>query len=156
MLKLALVALSLAITAPTALQTCPAGDDNVRRVVEQFFDAYRAVDADRFASLFAADALFEDPTLRQRHQGRDAIRKTAMDMQATFRDVAIEVHSMVIGGEAVATEETVSGTVRHADGRSRAIKVRSASFFRVRNGRIEKLTQYSDAQTFHEQMRAGA
>jgi steroid delta-isomerase-like uncharacterized protein len=131
----------------------PKKSGDPRAMVEQFFDAYRTVDVDRLVSLFADDALFEDPTFRQRHQGRDAIRKTAMDMRATFRDVAIDVHSMVIDGDTVATEETVSGVVAHNDGNRRTIKVRSASFFRIRNGQIEKLTQYSDVQTFNEQMR---
>jgi steroid delta-isomerase-like uncharacterized protein len=133
----------------------PKKGDDARAIVEQFFDAYRAVDVERLVSLFADDAIFEDPTFRQRHQGRAAIRKTANDMHATFRDVVIEVHSMVISGDAVATEETVSGVVAHGDGSRRHIKVRSASFFRVRDGRIERLTQYSDAQTFNEQMRGG-
>jgi len=176
MLKSTVIVLSLAVTAIPAApqtrveaqrgfvpattarqnrQTAPPKAGDPREVVQQFFDAYRTVDADRLASLFADGAVFEDPTFRQRHQGRDAIRKTAMDMRATFRDVAIDVHSMVIDGDAVATEETVSGVVAHRDGSPRPIKVRSASFFRIRNGRIETLTQYSDVQTFNEQMRGG-
>src|SRR4029453_2172810 len=55
----------------------PKKSGDPRAMVEQFFDAYRTVDVDRLVSLFADDALFEDPTFRQRHQGRDAIRKTA-------------------------------------------------------------------------------
>jgi steroid delta-isomerase-like uncharacterized protein len=148
------------LTPPTtAMQNQPALPTkrvDASRVVAQFFDAYRAVDVDRLVNLFAEDALFEDPTFRQRHQGHAAIRKTTMDMRASFSDVSIDVHSMVIDGDAVATEETVSGVLTRADGTRRTIKVRSASFFRVRSGHIEKLTQYSDVQTFNEQIRPGS
>ena len=161
MWKLTVVMLYVAVTAtPAAPQTPAAGQrftppGEARRVVEQFFGAYRELAVDRLVNLFAADALFEDPTFRQRQQGRDGIRQIAESMRATFSDVAIEVHSTLVDGDAVATEETISGVVTHRDGSRRHIKVRSASFFQVRNGQIQKLTQYSDVQTFNEQTRTG-
>jgi steroid delta-isomerase-like uncharacterized protein len=136
--------------------TPPKKEGDALEVVEQFFDAYRALDVDRLVGLFAADGVFEDPTFRQRQEGQGGIRKAAMDMRATFSNVTIELHSKIVDGETVATEETVAGVLTHGDGTRRNIKVRSASFFRVRNGRIQQLTQYSDVQTFNEQTRAGA
>jgi steroid delta-isomerase-like uncharacterized protein len=126
------------------------------RVVERLFDAYRARDVERLVSLFAEDAVFEDPTFRIRQQGRDGIRKLATDMRAGFSDVTIEIHSMVSNGDMVATEETISGVVTHADGKRHRIRVRGASFFRVRGGRIQQWTDYFDFRTFSEQTRAGS
>jgi steroid delta-isomerase-like uncharacterized protein len=134
----------------------PKKGDDARTVVEQLFEAYRARDVERLVGLFAEDAVFEDPTFRIRQQGREGIRKLATDMSAGFSDISIEIHSMVSDGDMVATEETIAGVVTHADGKRRPIKVRGASFFRVRNGRIQKWTDYFDFQTFSEQTRAGS
>jgi steroid delta-isomerase-like uncharacterized protein len=133
-----------------------AADADARSVVDRFFDAYRTLDVDRLVNVFATDGVFEDPTFRQRHEGHEGIRRAVMEMRATFSNVSIQVHSSVIDGDTVATEETVSGVLTHRDGRPRNIKVRSASFFRIRNGQIQRLTQYSDVQTFQEQTRGGA
>jgi steroid delta-isomerase-like uncharacterized protein len=148
-----------ASSAPSALgQTAerqrPAADDP-RTVIEQFFSAYRAVDVERLVSLFAADIEFEDPTFRLREVGREAMRTMATNMRGAYSDVTIDVHSMLVDGDAVAAEVTIAAVMTRADGAKRPIKVRGASFFRVRNGQIRKWTDYFDFRTFSEQTRTG-
>jgi steroid delta-isomerase-like uncharacterized protein len=128
----------------------PAPSDP-RDVVGRMFDAYRALDADRLVAALSPEIAFEDPTMRLRANGHAEMRKMAASIKSAYRGVNIDVHSMIVSGNDVATEVTISGTMTKPDGTTRQIRVRGASFFRVRNGLIEKWTDYFDARTFMEQ-----
>ncbi len=149
MLKTMMIALVAATAVTHSADTRAAQDPG--NVVRRFFDAYRALDADRLVSLMAPAIQFEDPTMRLKATGQAEMRKMADGVKAAYKDIAIEVHSMVASGDDVATEVTISGTLTRPDGATRKIRVRGASFFRVRNGLIEKWTDYFDARTFTEQ-----
>jgi steroid delta-isomerase-like uncharacterized protein len=144
-------------TARQNPQTAPAktGAD-ARSVVEQFYTAYRARDVEAFVALLSPDVVFEDPTFRLRGAGRESMRKMATALRAGYSDVSVDVHSMTVDGDAVAAEVTVAAVMTRPDGTKRNIKVRGASFFRVRDGLIQKWTDYFDFQTFSEQTRAGS
>lgn len=122
-------------------------------VVDEFLDAYRELNVDRMAALLAPDVVFEDPTFRLRATGRHEWRRMAESLRHSYSVAAIDVHSTVASGDVVAIEQTVSGVVKRKDGSSHPIKVRGASFFRVRAGLITKWTDYFDFQTFSEQAR---
>jgi steroid delta-isomerase-like uncharacterized protein len=122
-----------------------------RDVVDRFFAAYRARDVDGIAGLMAADVVFEDPIFRQRRAGRDGIRTLAAEMRSALSDVTIDVHSMVVAGDLVATEQTLGGVLTRPDGVKRPIRVRGSSFFRIRDGQIQAWTDYFDYRTFTEQ-----
>ena len=128
----------------------PAANDP-RAVTERLFAAYRALDAERLVAVLAFDIAFEDPTMRLRANGHVEMRKMAAGIKAGYRDIKIDVHKMIVDGDEVATEVTISGTMLKPDGTTRQIRLRGASFFRVRNGLVEKWTDYFDAQTFREQ-----
>ena len=140
------------LSAATATSTPPPGDP--ARTVRDFFDAYRSGDVDRMMRLMAADVAFEDPTFRLRANGREELRKVAASLQTSYRDITIDVHTMVVSGDRVATELTISAVVERKDGPTRRIKVRGASFFRIRDGFIATWTDYFDFQTFSEQVRS--
>ena len=120
-------------------------------VVREFYDAYRTLDADRLLSLLSPAITFEDPTMRLRAEGRDQMRKMADGVRTSYRNLAIDVHSTIVSGNDVAAEVTIGGVMIRPDGTTRNIRVRGASFFHVRNGLIEKWTDYFDARTFTEQ-----
>jgi limonene-1,2-epoxide hydrolase len=84
---------------------------------------------------------------------RDKHSVATAGVKSSYRDITIDVHSLIVSGANVAAEVTISGTMLKPDGTTRNIRVRGASFFVVRNGLIEKWTDYFDAQTFLEQTR---
>jgi steroid delta-isomerase-like uncharacterized protein len=143
----------------TARQSAtPAGpkkSDDPRTVIEEFFSAYRTQDVERFVAVLAPDVVFEDPTFRLRHEGVEAMRKVALDLRKTYRNVRVDVHSLTVEGDAVAAEVTIAGTLTRPDGTDRNLKVRGASFFRVRAGKIYKWTDYYDFRTYSEQVGTG-
>jgi steroid delta-isomerase-like uncharacterized protein len=128
----------------------PAGSDS-GDVVARLFDAYRALDAERLVATLSPQIAFEDPTMLLRANGHAEMRKMAAGIKAGYRDIRIDVHSMIVSGNDVATQVTISGTMLKPDGTTRNIRVRGASFFVVRNGLVEKWTDYFDAQTFMAQ-----
>ena len=124
-------------------------------VVNDFFDAYRARDVDRMLRLMTPDVAFEDPTFRLRAHGHEEVRKMGESLRTSYSEVAIEVHTIVVSGDDVATEQTISGVLERKDGSTRRIRVRGASFFRMRGGRIAKWTDYFDFRTYSEQLGGG-
>jgi steroid delta-isomerase-like uncharacterized protein len=129
----------------------PATSTDPKHVVERLFDAYRALDAERLVAVLSPAIAFEDPTLRLRANGHAEMRKMAAGIKAAYRGINIDIHSLIVSGNDVAAEVTISGTMSKADGTTRKIRVRGSSFFRVRDGLIEKWTDYFDARTFMEQ-----
>ena len=123
-------------------------------VVERFFDAYQRLDVDGMTALMTPDMVFDDPTFRLHAGNREEWRKQAEANRPVITHIGIEVHSTVRSGDTIATELTLSGGVKQKDGRVNPFKVRGASFFRVRNGRITHWTDYMDFRTFSEQIRA--
>ena len=133
----------------------PPKSDAARGVVERFYDVYRAQDVDGFVALLAPNVVFEDPTFRLQAAGRDTMRTMAVNLRASYSNITIDVHSMLVEGDQVATQVTIGAVMKGKDGRARPIKVRGASFFTVRDGLIQAWTDYFDFQTFTEQTRAG-
>lgn len=141
-----------AVLLLTLIQPQPSAHDP-RPVVEGLFAAYRALDTERLVATLSPDITFEDPTTRLRANGRAEMRTLAEGIKTSYRQVTIDVHSMIVSGNDVAVQVTISGTVVKPDGTTRQIRVRGASFFRVRNGLIEQWTDYFDARTLAEQSR---
>ncbi|HEX4914714.1 MAG TPA: nuclear transport factor 2 family protein [Vicinamibacterales bacterium] len=135
------------------LATLSQTANHPRVVVDRLFDAYRALDADGLVAVLAPHITFEDPTMRLRANGHAEMRKMAAGIKAGYRDIKIEVHKMIVDGSEIAAEVTISGTMTKPDGTTRQVRVRGASFFVVRNGLIERWTDYFDARSFMEQTR---
>ncbi|HJT79588.1 MAG TPA: nuclear transport factor 2 family protein [Chthoniobacterales bacterium] len=137
-------------TAITASGTVTPNDP--KSVVDRFLTAYRATDVEEMMKLLSPNIVFDDPTTRLHAEGHDGLRKMVEPLRASYRNVTIDIHNMLVHGDHVAVEVTIAGLVTRKDGSTRNIKVRGASFFRVKNGLIETWTDYYDAQTFREQL----
>jgi steroid delta-isomerase-like uncharacterized protein len=143
--------MKIAVTVLLSLLAAQSPAATPKAAVDQLFTAYRALDADRLVAVLAPGIAFEDPTTRLRASGKAEMRKMAEGIKASYKTINIEVHSMIVSGNDVAAQVTISGTLTKPDGTTRNIRVRGASFFVVRNGLIEKWTDYFDARTFLEQ-----
>jgi steroid delta-isomerase-like uncharacterized protein len=143
-------------TARQPPPTAPAqkGDDP-QAVVDRLYTAYRSGDVEALVNLLSADIVFEDPTFRLKQVGREGMRQMTASMRATYSDITVDVHSLIVQGDTVAAEVTMGGVITRADGATRRISVRGASFFHVRDGQIVSWTDYFDFQTFNEQTRKG-
>lgn len=123
-------------------------------VLDRFFAAYTRMDVDALTALLSPDIEFEDPTFRLRLRGRDAMRTMMLDTAARYSAVAVTPHTRVVCGDRAATEQTIAAMVRTDESPARRVAVRGASFFEFSAGRIRRWTDYYDARTFTEQMRA--
>jgi steroid delta-isomerase-like uncharacterized protein len=142
--------LTTALATPALASTQSA---DPAAVVARLFDAYRARDVERLLSLLALDVVFDDPTFRLHREGRDAMREVATQMRAAYADVVLDVHSTVAQSDSVAVELTIAARLARPASDQR-IRVRGASFFRVRDGLIYRWTDYFDFRTFSEQTQA--
>ena len=68
-------------------------------------------------------------------------------MRSALSDVTIDVHSMVVEGDLVATEQTLGGVLTRPDG-VRPDQSPRLVVFRIRDGHIQAWTDYFDFRTF--------
>jgi steroid delta-isomerase-like uncharacterized protein len=83
-----------------------SASDTIRRGIA----AVNRGDAAGFASVFAADAVIEDPQYPEPLVGREAIEKDMHDFLVAFPDLHIELRSLVEGETLCAFEATMRGT----------------------------------------------
>src|SRR5688500_6512461 len=93
-------------------------------VVSEFYDAYRALDADRLLTLLSQAIAIAEPSTRMHAKGRDQMRQMADGVRTSYRNLTIDVHSSIVSGNDVAAEVTISGIMIRPDGTTRNIRVR--------------------------------
>jgi steroid delta-isomerase-like uncharacterized protein len=77
---------------------------DARAFVNEFVTTIRSEDADRYASLYADDAVMIEPLLGEPLHGRDAIRAGEAALFDAFGDVEPDVISIVSDGSTIAVE----------------------------------------------------
>ncbi len=86
----------------------------VRATVDAYLEAARALDVDRYASLFAPDAVHETP--RGRLQGREAIRASAQQRWSRVASGELHVERLIVAGASAALSYSIRATMQ--DGRT--------------------------------------
>lgn len=121
-------------------------------VVNDVFEAFRAHDLDAFRTLLASDAVLQDPSSGQVHQGPDAIVKAVKVTLKAIPDLHTEVKNIIAKGERAAVEVVRTGT--HAGElelpsgavppTGREVRLPESIFLRVRDGKLVSMTAYVD------------
>lgn len=92
--------------------------DFVRSFVQRWVDAWNGHDADTIVSLCAEDVVWDDPSLPEPVQGRDAVRKYVGDVWTTFPDLTFtlpEPPLVAVDGPRAAQVWQMSGTMLGPD-----------------------------------------
>lgn len=113
-----------------------------------YVEAWSAHDAERVASYFTEDAVYEDVTLGQAFEGRAAIEAFARGTFETLPGFAIELRSF-LGGERWAAIEWVMSGSHRATGKPFA--VRGVSVMELDGGRIRRNSDYWNMADFMRQ-----
>ena len=131
-------------------------DDAVRAVVESLVNAWSSHDVSGLDTLFAADARYQDMAVGFDGRGVDAIRGFFTSTLAAIPNFHVEVSRMLVDGERVATEWTMSGTQTGALGElpasGNSFSVPGLSITLVRHGKIVEHRDYYDEQELLRQL----
>lgn len=132
--------------------------DATREVVRAYLAAAEAKDAAAAARLFADDARYEDVTFSYAIEGRPAIQAMLGGALAMLDPVERRIKSKIVEGDQAAVEWEAEGIqVAPALGvpaTSRPIVIRAVSLIRVRDGRIQSVTDYTDRAGLEAQLKA--
>lgn len=118
-------------------------------IVQAYFDAWNAHDADAIVATFATDGTYEDPTTPGLLQGA-AIGENAAALWAAFPDVSFELVSHAEGdGDLFSAQWRMTGTNNGSFAglppTGRPVVVDGADFIRVGPGGIRSVKGYFDA-----------
>lgn len=124
--------------------------DEVRDVVGSLVTMWSRHDLSGLDSLFAPDARYRDMAVGFDGRGVDSIRRFFESTLAAVPDFRVEVSRMLVEGEWVATEWTMSGTQTGVLGdlpaSGNSFSVPGLSITLVRHGRIVAHRDYYDEQ----------
>lgn len=135
---------------------------DARSFVDEFVAAIRSEDADRYANLYAEDAVMIEPLLGEPLHGQDAIRAGEAALFDAFGEIDPDVTSIVADGRRIAVEvvmralndgplELGNGELLPATGRR--VDVPTAWFFELNEeGKIVRERDYFDTAAILRQL----
>jgi steroid delta-isomerase-like uncharacterized protein len=118
------------------------GGDKSTDLVASNFAAWNAHDADKVASLYTEDVVYEDVAFGMVAHGRAEMRKMAADFFASVPDFKLEVVSNTSAGNRGSVEWVFSGTDVGLYKTGKKFSVRGASIYELRGGRFSANRNY--------------
>ena len=135
---------------------------DARSFVDEFITAIRDEDVERYASLYATEAVMIQPLLGEPLRGRDAIREGEAGLFAAFGDIDVELVSVIADEPRIAVEVVVralnDGRLELGDGEplpptGRRIEIPTAWFLELdEQDRIVKEHDYFDTAVMLRQL----
>lgn len=129
---------------------------DVKRIIEDYGAALNEHDAERIASLFADDGIFEDVPMGIVHHGKEGVKANFSMEFTAFPDMNVELKTIFVAGDWAATESVMTAThtgdfpMLPATGKS--VSVRAASIFEMRGDKIKRNTNYFNMASMIQQL----
>ena len=126
--------------------------DKSTDLVQNNFAAWNAHDADKVASLYTDDVIYEDVTFGLMARGHAEMRKMAADFFASVPDLKLEVVSNTSMGNRGSVEWIFSGTDVALYKTGKKFSVRGASVYELRGGKFSGNRDYYDSASIMRQL----
>jgi steroid delta-isomerase-like uncharacterized protein len=118
------------------------------RLLSSYAAAWSSHDVEKVAAYFTDDAIYEDVTLGQVHQGKSAIKAFAQGTFDMLPGYAMKQQSLVLGNGSAAVEWVMSGTYGET---GKSFSVRGVSVMQLENGKIRRNSDYWNMAEFQRQ-----
>jgi steroid delta-isomerase-like uncharacterized protein len=116
------------------------------------FAAWNSHDADKVASFYTDDVVYEDVAFGLKANGQVQMRKLAADFFAGIPDLKLEVVSNTSRGDRGSVEWVFSGTDVGLYKTGKKFSVRGASVYELRGGKFSSNRDYYDAASIMRQV----
>jgi len=133
---------------------------DLERIIEDFAAAWSAHDAEKIASFFEDDAVYDEvPVGTVSRGGKEEVEAFATGTFAAMPDFKVELHAVFGAGDWAAAEGLLTGTQTGemppfpATGKS--ISVPFAMIAEAREGKLKRIAVYWDLATFLRQLGLG-
>jgi len=129
-----------------------SGSDKTTDQVQSNFAAWNAHDADKVASLYTDDVVYEDVAFGLTARGHAELRKMAAGFFANVPDLKLEIVSNNSMGNRGSVEWVFSGTDVGLYKTGKKFSVRGASVYELRGGKFSVNRDYYDAASIMRQV----
>ncbi len=129
-----------------------SGSDKTTDLVQSNFAAWNAHDADKVASLYTDDVVYEDVAFGLTARGHAELQKMAAGFFANVPDLKLEIVSNNSMGNRGAVEWVFSGTDVGLYKTGKKFSVRGASVYELRGGKFSANRDYYDAASIMRQV----
>ncbi len=121
------------------------------RVIEGFFVAMNDHDVDRMAEVCTQGIVADEVAEHEPFTGVSAFKKSYSDVFGGYPDCSAEVEETFVDGDAVICQvrwkATNTGNFRGVEPTAKPVDLRIAYFFRLKGGKIDRITEYYDLAT---------
>ena len=125
--------------------------ENLIKTIEDFFNAMNAHDAGKMGQFCAADIVADEVAEPETFNGVDAFKQAYADLFQGYPDCTAEVAEWFVDGSSVICHvrwrATNSGVFRGGEPTGKKVDLRIAYFFKLKEGKIERITEYYDVAT---------
>ena len=136
------------------------GDRNMQS--EKMFREYAATwsthDVDKMLSYFTDDCVYENFARRTTYHGKDEVKAWAKASFEAIPDFKLEVTSVFVSGDWLASEWVMTGTpiggIPNLPANGKSFSVQGSTIAQLRNGKIWRNADYWDLATFLGQIGA--
>jgi len=146
----------IAIAVAVIISICCVGattsTDKGADLVLSNFAAWNAHDADKVASLYTDDVIYEDVPFGLTARGHVELRKMAADFFASIPDLKLEVVNITSMGDRGSVEWVFSGTDVGLYKTRKKFSVRGASTYEMRGGKFSGNRDYYDSASIMRQV----
>jgi steroid delta-isomerase-like uncharacterized protein len=146
------IATTIAVIISMCCLGVATGKGNSADLVQQQFAAWNAHDADKVASFYTDDVVYEDVAFGLKAQGHAELRKMAADFFAGVPDLKLEVVSNTSMGNCGSVEWVFSGTDVGLYKTGKKFSVRGASVYELRGGKFSSNRDYYDSASIMRQV----
>ena len=146
----------IATTIAVIISMCCLGAatsrDKSTDLVQKQFAAWNAHDANKVASFYTDDVVYEDVAFGLTAHGHAEMRKLAADFFAGVPDLKLEVVSNTSMGNRGSVEWVFSGTDVGLYKTGKKFSVRGASVYQLRGGKFSSNRDYYDSASIMRQV----
>lgn len=121
------------------------------RVIENFFRAMNEHDVEKMAQDCTEGMVADEVAEPEPFIGVDNFKKSYSELFQGYPDCTADVEEWFVDGDAVICQvrwrATNSGVFRGSEPTGKKVDIRIAYFFRLKDGKIDRITEYYDAAT---------
>ena len=139
------IATTIAVILSICCLAASAGRDQATGLVQSNFAAWNAHDAEKVASLYTDDVIYEDVAFGLKAHGHAELRNMAAGFFANVPDLKLEIVRNTSMGNHGAVEWVFSGTDVGIYKTGKKFSVRGASVYELRGGKFSSNRDYYDS-----------
>jgi steroid delta-isomerase-like uncharacterized protein len=146
------IASAIAVIASVCCLGGASSMNKSTNLVQSNFAAWNAHDADKVASLYTEDVIYEDVAFGLAAHGRTELRKMAADFFANIPDLKLEIVRTTSSDNGGSVEWVFSGTDMGLYKTRKKFSVRGASVYEIRGGQFSGNRDYYDSASIMRQL----